>query len=175
MSDIAIKVPLRERINLRIVAFILIVGFIPCWVLYTYLTDMMHQGVVGKEGDYTRVELKWMSSFDLDQVAGTINDVPKRWREFDGKKIILRGEIWSPDSSSPEIDHFDLCYSIAKCCFSGPPQVQHFVKSRAAKGVLPNYGGLVEVRGTLHVKVVPGPEKIASVYQLDVERVDPVQ
>jgi hypothetical protein len=175
MSEMAVKLPLRERINFRIIAFIIIVGFIPLWVIYTYLSDVMHQGVVGREGEYTRVELKWMSTFDFDQVAGTLEDVPKRWREFDGKKVILRGEIWAPDSASPEISRFDLCYSIAKCCFSGPPQVQHFVKCQVKEGVVPYYNGQVEVRGTLHVKVIPGPEKVASVYQLEVERVDPVR
>jgi hypothetical protein len=153
------------------IVFIAVVAFVPLWVMYTYVSDVMNQGVGAKKGDYTEVELKWMSSFDFNQQTGTIDDVPKRWRDLDGKKVILHGEIWAPNSAGPEMTAFDLCYSIAKCCFSGPPQVQHFVRSKSVAGPLPNYSGLVEVRGTLHVNVIPGPDKIASVYQLDVDSV----
>jgi hypothetical protein len=74
----------------------------------------------------------------------------------------------------PRISNFDLCYSIAKCCFNGPPQVQHFVKSTVVNGKkVPYYDGLVRVTGTLHVNVKTDElGKVASVYQLDVERVD---
>jgi hypothetical protein len=161
----------RNGINWRIIVFGAVVASLPLWVVYTYVSDVMQQGVGGKNGEYTQVELKWMSSFDFNQTAGTIDDVPKRWRDLDGQKVLLRGEIWAPNSAGPEMTQFDLCYSIAKCCFSGPPQVQHFVRSQAVKGPVPNYNGLVEVRGTLHVNVIPGPDKIASVYQLDVDSV----
>src|SRR5262245_53800034 len=99
MSEIAspasVKVPLRERINIRMIIFILIVGFPFAWVAYTFCSEMMHQGVLGKEGDYTKVELKWMSTFDFDQTNGRITDIPQRWRDLDGKKVILRGEIYA--------------------------------------------------------------------------------
>jgi hypothetical protein len=162
---------MRGKINVRIVVFVALIVLVPGWLMYTYFSDLLHKGVVGQEGDYTRVELRWMSTFEFNQTTGTIDDVPRRWRELDGKKVILTGEIWAPNSAGPEITAFDLCYSIAKCCFTGPPQVQHFVKSRAVNGPVPNYAGQVEVRGTLHVNVIPGPEKIDSVYQLDVESV----
>jgi hypothetical protein len=93
---------------------------------------------------------------------------------LDGKKVVLYGEMWAPDSASPDLDHFELCYSRAKCCFSGPPLVQHFVKSKAMKGTVEYDGGLVKVKGILHVNIIPGVEKIASIYQLQVESVEPV-
>ena len=111
---------------------------------------------------------------DEDQTDGKVTDVPPQWRALDGKRVQLEGEMWAPNSASPKIPTFDLCYSIAKCCFNGPPQVQHFVKSTVVEnGRVPYYSGLVKVTGVLHVDVKKSPEgKVGSVYQLDVERVE---
>jgi len=152
------------------VVVLLMVGY----PLYIYIDSEVSGGVKTVAGGYKEVDLKAMSSFDFDQVNGQLNDVPQRWRNLNGQKVILYGEIWAPDSASPDIDHFDLCYSIAKCCFSGPPQVQHFVKSKATKGPVPFYSGLVKVIGTLHVDVKSGEGRVGSVYQLDVENVQRV-
>ena len=84
--------------------------------------------------------------------------------------------MWNKQAAGPEVPQFQLCYSIAKCCFSGPPQVQHFVDSTVVNGgSVPYYSGLVSVTGTLHVNVKVDQEvgKVVSVYQLDVERVEP--
>lgn len=163
-----------QRINLRLVVFIAIIAAPVAWALYTFVRSEITHGIEDVGGGYKQVDLKAMSSFPFDQVHGTIEDIPKIWRDLDGQKVILYGEIWAPDSASPDLDHFDLCYSIAKCCFSGPPQVQHFVKSRVIRGTVPYYSGLVKVRGTLHVDVKQGEGKVASIYQLDVESVEPV-
>jgi hypothetical protein len=174
MSQTPFKPPLRRRINVRIIAFTVIVASIPLWVLYTYISDMTHQGIAGDEDGYTRVELKWLSSFDFDQVYGTINDVPKRFRELDGKKVIFTGEIAPTSFSSRAANEFDIVYSVAKCCYSGPPQVQHFVQSRMRNGGEATlYGGLIEAKGTLHVRVIPGEGKVAGVYQLDLDSLRP--
>jgi hypothetical protein len=169
-----VKIPLRERINFRLIIFLLVIGTPIVWVVYTFLQAELTHGIQDAGNGYKLVDLKKMSSFDLDQSTGKLSDVPPDMRQLDGKKVVLYGEIWAPDSASPELNHFDLCYSIAKCCFSGPPLVQHFVKSKTANGTVGYYSGLVKVKGTLHVNIIPGVEKIASVYQLDVESVEPV-
>ena len=175
MTQVAspIKPSLYERINLRLVIFAAVLLVIVGYPLYLYLDSEFTGGIKDAGNGYTQVDLKAMSSFAFDQVHGTNNDVPKKWRDLDGKKVVLYGEMWAPDSAGDELDHFDLCYSIAKCCFSGPPQVQHFVKSRATKQALPFYSGLVKVSGTLHVDVKPAQDKVGSVYQLDVDNVEP--
>jgi len=173
MSSVAVKVPLRERINIRMIVFAAVVLLMVGFPMYIYLDAELTGGVEDVGNGYKRVDLKAISLFSFDQINGRIDDVPKPWRALDGQKVVMYGEIWAPDSASPDLTHFDLCYSIAKCCFSGPPQVQHFVKSKTVNGTVPYYNNLVKVTGTMHVKVVPGPEKVASVYQLDVERVEP--
>src|SRR4051812_15564071 len=51
------------------------------------------QGGVVRAGDYYQVELKQMSNFDMDQQNGTLADVPQRFRDLDGKKVLLDGEV----------------------------------------------------------------------------------
>jgi hypothetical protein len=170
------KLPLRERINFRMIFFIafilLLVGYPIYWLVKMQVTG----GIEQVAGGYTYVDLKAMSTFTFDQNNGTINDVPAKWRELDGKKVVLHGEMWEPSGAGPTVDNFELVYSIAKCCFSGPPQIQHFVHSKAQPGAkLAYYQGTVEVKGILHVNVKKDAGAVTSVYQLDVESVDPVR
>ena len=88
---------------------------------------------------------------------------------------MVEGEMWTPYSAAPEQDHFQVVYSIAKCCFNGPPQVQHFVDCSAVKGAtLEEFSGLVKVAGTLHIKVTRDENKVDHVYWMDVESVTPM-
>jgi len=171
------KIPFLQRINLRLITFSAVVLFLVGYPLYQYLYSEITGGIEHLDGGVTAVDLRAMSLFSFDQYNGRLDDVPQKWRQLDGKKVILTGEMWAPNSAAPEVKNFDLCYSIAKCCFSGPPQVQHFVKSASPDGrSIPIYNGLVKVKGTLHVNVIPGGQdgKVQSVYQLDVEDVKPV-
>lgn len=170
------KVPLRERINLRMIFFIafitLLIGYPVYWMVKMQVTG----GIEKVAGGYSYVDLKAMSTFTFDQNNGTINDVPQRWRELDGKKVVLHGEMWEPQGAGATVSNFELVYSIAKCCFSGPPQIQHFVHSNAQQGAsVGYYQGTVEVKGTLHVNVKKDQGRVMSVYQLDVESVEPVR
>lgn len=171
-----VKVPLSERINLRLITFIALITIVVGVPVYWYLDSELTGGIRERADGYTEVDLRAMSLFSFDQQNGRDEDVPAQFRKLDGKKVILTGEMWVPGSFADRVKDFQLCYSVAKCCFSGPPQVQHFVNSTAPPGkAIPVYSGLVEVAGTLRVKVKPGPEgKVASVYEMDVERVNPL-
>jgi hypothetical protein len=151
--------------------FVLVFGGIIGWVGWTALSSAMTGGVVNR-GDYYDVDLKYISLFPLDQQTGVTADVPERFRGLDGKKVVLVGEMWAPNAAGPAVGSFDLCYSIAKCCFSGPPQVQERVFVVAKKDI-PIYDmyTFAEVVGTLHVRVIKDPTsgKITSVYDLDCE------
>jgi hypothetical protein len=120
------------------------------------------------------VNLKAMSTFTFDQVNGKLQDIPQKWRELDGQKVVLKGEMWEPLGTGQTVDNFVLVYSIAKCCVTTTPQVQHFVHSKVIPGKTVNYyQGTVEVRGVLHVNVKREEGQVSSVYQLDVESVSP--
>jgi hypothetical protein len=172
-----VKRRLSKRINFRLLGFSAFVLLLIGYPMYIYLHEELTGGIVKVQGKPTQVDLRAMSLFNFDQINGRLEDVPAKFRELDGTKVILTGEMYVPDSAADDVDHFQLCYSIAKCCFSGPPQVQHFVISKTRGGQkVPHYGGLVSVTGTLHVKVIPNPAagKIDSVYQMEVDQVEPM-
>jgi hypothetical protein len=137
------------------------------------------QGGVVASGDHFNVELKQMSNFEMDQLNGTVADVPQRYRELDGKRIMLVGEVAPGGMSAGDLTRqFSLCYSVAKCCFGGPPKIQHFVLCTPADGKpMPNYDGSgpVKVYGKLSVKVIKDDTgKISSLFQMSVDRIEPV-
>jgi hypothetical protein len=172
--ETAVKPPLSERIPVRMIIFTGVLLLLLGTPVYIYIDSAIHGGIE-RTSDGIKVDLKAMSVFPFDQVNGTIDDIPRKWRDLDGQKIIATGEMWQPMSAAQYVDSFDLVYSIAKCCFSGPPQVQHFVHAKAAPGAhLEYYSGLVKVKGTLHVKVERDAGKVSSVYSMDVESVEPM-
>ena len=167
----------RPRVTPQMFVFALLVLGIVGGVVYVYLDSYLSGGIKDVGNGFMQVDLKAMSTFSLDQQNGTITDIPKKWRELDGQKVIFYGEIWQPMSASDgKMSSFDLCYSVAKCCFSGPPQVQHFVKATVEPGrsVYP-YPNLVKVTGTLHIDVKRDAEKLTQVYAMDVVSVEPVR
>lgn len=165
----------RESVvNLRVIVFITVILSIFGALGYLWWSVAGTHGIIQK-GDAYQVDLKSMSTFPFDQVHGTIEDVPPRYRELDGKKVILIGEMWAPNAASDRLNQFELVYSITKCCFSGPPQIQHFVQATTKTGPVPYYSGLVRVTGTLKVEVTKAPDgKITGVYHLAVDQVEPV-
>ncbi len=158
------------------VIFFLIIGTMIGYPVYQFVHESVTGGISNAGGGYTHIELKAMSGFLFDQNNGTINDVPAKWRELDGKKVVMEGEVAPTREAGPYLTAFQLCYSIAKCCYSGPPQVQHFVNSRATGGKkFESLYGLVQVKGVLHVNVKKEAGKVQSVFDMDVESVEAVQ
>lgn len=165
------KVPLSQRITWQMV----IVFLIPAVAIGYVAKSFFAPDIQDAGNGYKLIDnLKAMSTFAFDQQNGKLTDIPVKWRELDGKKVKIIGEMYVSRESGDQIHDFDIVYSIAKCCFSGTPQVQHFVTSKAPQGVPNYYGSLVEVSGTLHVNVVKDKDKVASIYQLDVQDVKPM-
>jgi hypothetical protein len=140
--------------------------------------NLIWRGGVVDRGQYFEVDLKSMSNFEMDQRIGTLADIPDHYRKLDGKKVLLQGELAPADFALGRGSNFLLCYSVAKCCFGGPPKVQHFVSCKVAKDTkrLPDWmwNGQIKVFGTLHVQVKKEGGLITSIYQLDVENVEPI-
>jgi hypothetical protein len=173
-TDTDVKLSLSQRINWRMLIFFGVMALLIGYPLYVFVSEAVSGGVHDR-GSYLEVDLKAMSNFEMDQENATLADIPEQWRKLEGKRIQLEGEMWQPTDAGGKVGSFQLCYSIAKCCFSGPPKVQHFVNGTVVKGKrLYAYPNLVRVIGTLHINVKRNAEKIESVYQLDVESVEPV-
>src|SRR6202012_4767643 len=93
---------------------------------YIYMYSLITGGI-SQRGDLLVVDLKALSSFDMDQDTGASSDIPKRYRALDGKRVLLTGQMWDPYTAGGRIRTFVLVYSISNCCFNGPPKIQHFV------------------------------------------------
>jgi hypothetical protein len=168
--------PLLQRINLRMVLLAALAMLLIGGPFYVWARDAMSGGIIN-HGDYSDVNLKAMSSFDLDQTNGQPDDVPAKFRALEGKRVRLVGEMWAPrDAGDGYLGYFQLVYSKTKCCFNGPPLAQHFVDSNVKPGTPVYYdpNGMVSVWGTLHVHFRRDADSrvIKSVYEVDVDRVD---
>ncbi len=175
----AAHLPLSERFNFRLWIFVAVFAVLLGYPLYLYLDSTLTGGIKNR-GGYFDVDLKQMSSFAFDQENGRTTDVPPRWRELQGKRVMLRGEIAPSGLSARGVDHFfEMVYSVQKCCFSGPPQIQHFIQVTAPPTANINVTseGEVAVIGTLNVEVTRDPEtgKINGVYHVRAEDVRSVR
>ena len=166
-------VPLRERINLRMVLFALAVVGLVGTPVYMYLRDALTRGVT-RSGDYHVVDLKAMGNFPFDKDGGKLEDIPKEYRELDGKKVKLQGFMWGHRSAGDRGNEFQFVYNVNECCFKGPPQVQERVYGYAPKGkslqLFPQWQ-FAEITGVLHVRIVRDKDTgaIYSIYDIDVE------
>jgi hypothetical protein len=165
-------VPLRERVNLRMVLFFLAVSAVPLALAYSALDYFINQGI-NRSGEFLMVDLKAIGNFPFDQQDGKLEDVPKRYRELDGKKVKLQGYMWGHRSAGDRGSEFQFVYNVNECCFKGPPQVQERVYAYA-KGKslrLFSMSQFAEITGVLHVRLVrdEATGAIYSVYDLNVE------
>ncbi len=163
-----------SKINFRLIAILIVAAAPFLWFLKVIVQDTLTGGKIDR-GSYIEVDLKNLGNFPFDEDRDTINDVPKRWRELDGKRVMLVGEMFSREMSGPTLDRFELVYSVQKCCFNGPPRVQERVFAAMPKGKETSfYGGNVRVIGTLHVNDKKDAGRTVSLYTLVVDSISPV-
>jgi len=174
--EMVIKPSFGSRINIRMVVFVGIILLLVGYPVYIFLDTALSKGIWEKSdpvlGKYKFVDLKAMSLFEMDQIAGTDDQVPPQYRVLDGQRVMLEGEMYAPRAANGRLADFDLVYSISKCCVGPAPKIQHFVKSNVVRGKSAEYySGQVQVVGTLRVGVQNEKGTITSVYRMDVERV----
>ena len=169
------KLPLSQRINLRVIVFAAVILGLVGWPIYTFVKQALTHGIEDY-GSYKKVDLKAMGNFLIDNYAtATLNDVPKQYRELDGQKVMFEGQIFDPHESGDRIHSFELVYSIQNCCFSGPPKAQERVFATIAnsKGLpRPDGNGYARVTGTLHVTMHREAGQVSKVYEMDVDKIE---
>jgi hypothetical protein len=153
---------------------LIVVGFFMVSFPIDYTLDAELTHGIHRRGDFYVADLRAMSDFDLDQVNGRTSDIPQAFRDLDGKRVMLSGQMWSPLGAAGKLHGFDLVYSISNCCFMGPPKVQHFVHASLPPGRTVDFsGGQVIVTGKLNVGVESSGGVVQSVYRINVEDVQP--
>jgi hypothetical protein len=164
--------PLGERVNLRLIGFLVLVSLPFLWCLWLILDQRM----IVNRGDYYEVDLKAMGNFPFNDETDTIDAVPREVRELDGKRVMFEGEMYAPDQAASQVEGFQLVYSIVDCCLGGPPKVQERVFASVPEGRrVRNYTGGPQITcvGTLHVDVKKIDGKTVSVFTMDVDEVEP--
>lgn len=176
IMDAITKIPMQQRINLRMIVFAGVLLLMIGYPVYLFIDQKLHGGiwdVRDKHGDYKMVDLKTLSGFEMDQMRAVNDDIPSEFRALDGQRVGLVGEMWTGRSAGSAQRDFDLVYSIAKCCFSGPPKVQHFIRCKAIPGAkLEFISGMVKVIGKIHIGIENEGGTILSVYRMEVESVE---
>ncbi len=160
-----------QKLTWRGLMLLATVVFLFGYPTYVYMDSVITGGIT-RRGDLLVVDLKAMSNFEMDQDAGTTQDIPLRYRQLDGKRVLLTGQMYEPYVANGNIRSFTLVYSITNCCFNGPPKIQHFVAASVLPGHEAEYSSdFVDVVGTLHVGVQSAAGHVQSVYRIDVEKV----
>ncbi|MGD0464164.1 MAG: hypothetical protein ABSB74_16910 [Tepidisphaeraceae bacterium] len=160
-----------QRLSWRGLMLVATVVFLFGYPTYLYMDSLITGGIT-RRGDLLVVDLKEMSNFEMDQDAGTNEDIPLRYRQLDGKRVLLTGQMYEPYVADGKTRTFTLVYSITNCCFNGPPKIQHFVAASVLPGHEAEYSSdFVDVVGTLHVGVQAAEGHVQSVYRIDVEKV----
>ncbi len=168
------KQTLSQRLNWRIVVFVLLILGIPGWIAYSMVKLSLTSGIE-QVGDHKWVDLKAMGNFPFDDSVGTEADVPAVYRKLDGAKVVFDGQMYVDYTSAPRVERFQLVYSIANCCFNGPPRVQERVFAHAKPGELVTVcGGLARVYGTLHIRAQKENGRVVSVFDMDVDKAEPL-
>ncbi len=163
-----VRPPLGRRINWRMVTIVAVFGVLVGFPVYTFVRAQANHGIDRVAGGY-HVDLKALGNFPFNENTGTLADVPKQYRDLDGKQVSLEGFVYAPNSASDRVNQFQFVYNVTKCCFAGPPQVQERVFA-----VIPGQGiydpgmyTMVQLSGTLHVAVIKDDAgKASSVYTL---------
>ena len=62
-----------------------------CRPVYDAIDNVLTSGV-HRHGDVYTADLRAMSDFEMDQADGKNSDIPKRFRDLDGKRVLLTGQ-----------------------------------------------------------------------------------
>jgi hypothetical protein len=153
------------------IAVVGVVLFLVGYPIYTYLDAAITGGIENAGNGMKKVDLKALGNFPFDDKTSTIKDVPQKWRDLDGKKVILEGFMYAGNSAADNVNRFQFVYNVQKCCFGGPPRVQERVFTVVPGGSVPYlYGYMVRCTGTLHVEVKKddaGTTNAVYIMQLD--------
>ncbi len=173
-----VRPSIGRRINFRMVTIIAVMGLLVGYPVYTFVKAQVNGGIEWTGKGAALVDLKALGNFPFNDENGRVADVPKRFRDLDGKQVTLEGFMYCGSSAADRVPDCQFVYSISKCCFGGPPLVQERVFGVAPRGgAMYNYGTqqMIRLTGRMHVQVTKDPGgKISSIYKLDVTDEQPV-
>ncbi|MGA2500138.1 MAG: DUF3299 domain-containing protein [Tepidisphaeraceae bacterium] len=124
-----------------------------------------------KEGEVYEVAIKQLGNFEYDAEKG--GNIPRDVTNLSGATIRTRG-FMLPLDQADRITEFALVPSLFGCCFGQPPQVQHTMVVRTAKGKAVDYfTDELLIEGTLTVKERKEDGLVVSLFEIACTSVKP--
>jgi hypothetical protein len=121
---------------------------------------------------YVEVNLKALGNFTFDDEKGRTEDIPRRWRDLDSRRVGLPGFMLGPPEAGAGLQKYQLVYNVTSSSgFKRPPMVQErvYATAPASTPVFSQYD-FVRVVGVLHVGVQRDQSgRVSSVFRMDVE------
>lgn len=166
----------RPRISPKMVFIFALLSLPFVYFAYVVVDQSLSRGVKD-HGSYVEVDLKSMGFFPFDAASDDLAAVPEQFRNLDGRRVVLEGEMYADDTAGPTVKYFQLVYSVQKCCFGGPPKVQERVFCKVPDSMKVRnytYNGQVRVVGKLNVEARRDMGQVVSLYEMEVESVEPI-
>jgi hypothetical protein len=160
---------LNRRFLGRAFCLLILIGFAAMTGVLLHAHSARNQTPVQSE-----LTVRELSDFPLDQVNGAVADVPIRWRNLDGQRVALVGNLWAPT-----VDSSGTCIQFQLTCQVDertPPAAQRFVSCSTVQP-MPEWTSTMDVvraTGILRINIVHKNGVIASVFSLDVDRLEPL-
>src|SRR5512133_1518671 len=91
------QIPLAQRFNWRIWLVVGLAALLVGYPVYQFLSVAVTGGIRStrdQSGELMQVDLRSMSLFEMSQTDATDESIPKKWRELDGKRVELEGEMY---------------------------------------------------------------------------------
>ncbi|HZL37014.1 MAG TPA: hypothetical protein VFC78_16965 [Tepidisphaeraceae bacterium] len=163
-----------RRLNVRLIVFLSILVIPVLWFEYRLLNPVDAGGVQQHVG-WARVDLKALGNFPFDPYSGGIEQVPARFRQLDGKRVVLEGFMAYP-SVGDNFRDFQFVYNLRRGSTKAP-QVQErvFVHCPSDRKVA-YINDFARLTGILHVKIIRDPNtgQVVALYEMDMEHVEPI-
>ena len=87
--DTAVKVPLSERINFRLVAFIGVIALMVGYPVYVMVDQQVSGGIKNAGDGYKEVNLKAMSTYTFDELAAAAGVTTDELREVERFGLVI--------------------------------------------------------------------------------------
>ena len=124
---------------------------------------------------YRDVDIAAVSSFPFDEYKGTLQDIPDSVRKLDGKRVRVDGWMIPLDQAEPVSQFAIVPWQLGEWWQSPRPSLCQVVVAKTPRGQpIAYFPDEEHIYGTLHVSIESDDGFIVSVFQMDVDRVEPI-
>ncbi len=144
-------------------------------------TNASPAGSPAVKGGYLVVDFERLASFDFDPPSSSATnhlgmadeadgEIPADIKALDKKKVMLRGFMMPVIMDGENTTEFFITRNPMCCAFGMPTKLNELVTVKVGgKGLEPNMGQPVTIKGTLHVGTIRDAGDVTGLYRMDGE------